>query len=366
MNVIKKSFRETTTSIFMVIGLAVSIFILINIAEVKTREDIQKGTINSYKNRINGYIDGCELSYESNEAIGKRLLEIFTSLKSGNFSIIIPLNIGKVRNRKSIYVYMSKNEPYLFEVSSDYDISKNNSILIGDTLLEFATEKEDGSDILIDSLDFNIAGVLDNNMTAGIDDRIYVFWDNLDQVHRDFLFGYICENSNGLIEYSMESEEDLSDVYLWFEGELIKENIKSELVEPRAEGGYQNYWYILYNKVFMDIGLFFSVLCCFCVSYMWLLGRLKEFIIRKAFGYRISEIALLVFRDLIKLCIPAFVLAMILQLTSFIVFKNVISISSIVDYCLIVFGGVFALILLIMMFIIWHFSKFTIKELMCE
>ena len=130
---------------------------------------------------------------------------------------------------------------------------------------------------------------------------------------KEYINNIITKEIKGILKFTYRSEQDTTNAYKDFVNDMEKNGFKVFIIDAYYEGDYQNFWYRTYNSIFMGISLILSILNCFTVSYLWLINRKKELAIRKAYGYSILQITGMMIKDVIKLCIPACILAEIVQ-----------------------------------------------------
>ncbi|MGN0375731.1 MAG: FtsX-like permease family protein [Butyrivibrio sp.] len=318
MNFLQRIFREKSTGIIFVLGLTVSCFVLINISDLISRINTEYKALNNYD-----YVETSYTSYEGMFTDGiaengiitmDNYLELITSRmlqdKVGNsyIRVIVPLN--EEIDAYPANILINQNEDINLDCNEDYDITAQNGIIIGENLLEYTSVSGKTRTLVIAGIPMQVIGVLNNKAAGGIDNSIYIFWDNCD----DKIKKYITEITAGdIIECTYKSRENITATYQSFTSDMRTMGFTSTSVKDRYRGGYQNKWYIAYNSIFLGAGLIFSVANCYSVAYLWLIRRKKELAVRKAFGSSNLQIMGIVLGDIIKLIVPAIFLAVVVQ-----------------------------------------------------
>ena len=316
---LQKIFRESATSILFILGLTVSCFILINVAELIQKINKENKVINNFRYTTSSYLDGTELFYncEDQITISNNLTKLVTSRlseeTSGNTYLELQVNVNEKIDTYTANIVMQLNEETKINCNKDYDVTEENGIIIGESLLQFTTDKNGVRTIMIGGNTMKVIGIMKNEMSGGVDNTIYIFWDNCDEQMKEYINNIISKEIKGILKFTYRSEQDIANIYKNFVNNMEKNGFKVFIIDAYYDGDYQNFWYRTYNSIFMGISLILSILNCFTVSYLWLINRKKELAIRKAYGYSILQITGMMIKDVIKLCIPACILAEIVQ-----------------------------------------------------
>lgn len=317
--ILQQIFRESATSILFILGLTVSCFILINVAELIEKINKENKVLNNFKYTASSYLDGTELFYncEDQITISNNLTKLVTSRlseeTSGNTYLELQVNVNEKIDTYAANIVMQLNEDAKINCNKDYDVTEENGIIIGEDLLQFTTDKDGIRTIVIGGNTMKVIGIMKNEMSGGVDNTIYIFWDNCDEQMKEYINNIITKEIKGILKFTYRSEQDTTNAYKDFVNDMEKNGFKVFIIDAYYEGDYQNFWYRTYNSIFMGISLILSILNCFTVSYLWLINRKKELAIRKAYGYSILQITGMMIKDVIKLCIPACILAEIVQ-----------------------------------------------------
>lgn len=318
MCLFKKIFRENISSVLFVIGLVVSCFVLINIGDLLGKINKENKSYNGYNNIIN--IDIFYPYMISNENTDNNLINdnyndvimgVLANTSKGNVYIDIEINVNNEVEKKEATLVFKKNEKIIMECKSECDYSIKNGIVIGEDIYNFTKEIDGQRVIFLNENIMPVIGVLKDNTVTGQDTRIFLFWDNCDENVREYLFPKGCTEPNSL---SLRSNEDISSQYEQLSRELAPYGFDVSVVEASYEGNEQNYLYIVYNTLFLFGALLFSLFTCFVVADLWIYGRKKELILRRAYGYSMAKIATTILFDVFKLYVVALILALVIQL----------------------------------------------------
>lgn len=355
MKRLRKIFRNPASDLLLVLGLVISCIILINIADLVSKISVETSTRQAYTHTLRISIFG-----DCGEEQTKYMTEYFDNLNEGNVYLTKSVHIDKQRDGKYAYVLMEDNEELLLDYKeggyskgSDY----KNAVIIGESLEKYIIV-EDGKKYLdIDNERYNVIGILENNMSAGIDTSVYILWDTMDAgiknewMSQDLVFNEIYYESNisgglfydefstGAAEYGIELDD---------------------MGAARNEVDYQNEWYKVTNKLLLSVGLVFSVFTCFSVSYLWLLNRRKELAVRMSYGYSGWQIFKLLFTDTLRLMIPAFFISVIVQLIYGIFLdKAVLSGEMFLLRICVVFAGIFVIVMVNTLYLMRKLQGFS-------
>lgn len=379
---LKTIFRESTTSVLFVIGLIISCFILINVTELLDKINQENKVLQSYRYTVSGFLD-CypaineyeqqisaeadekkysELLEQKKQQLTEQILEKLNTETTGNTYVEVVIQLNDKTDGFPANIIMAHNEDLKLECNAEYNLQTENGIIIGESLLDYVTEYNGEQIIEIGNQTMKVIGVLQNKMAGGFDHSIYIFWENCDKQAKDYLKSLVREDLDFYIKYSFKSDEALTEAYQVFSEELEKWKVQTSISEAKYTGELQNYWYRMYNSIFMGVTLLFSVFNCFGVSYLWLAGRKKELAIRIAYGYDRKKIAFLLFSDIIKLCIPAIIGAGIIQL----VYNGFTHEKLFVGQMMLVCIGMLCISILLSIYMLVQVKKISIIQVLSE
>lgn len=317
---LQKIFRESATSVLFVLGLTISCFILINVADLIEKINKENNVLNSFKYSAYSYLDGEEVlsNYEDQMTAADQLADMVVARLSeetvGNTYLELKVNVDEKIDTYTANVVMQLNEDVRIDCGTDYNVNEENGIIIGESLTELIKDKDGIKTIEIGGNTMKVIGVMKNEMAGGVDHSIYIFWDNCDEQVKEYLSGIISNEIRILLKFNYRSQSDISKSYQTFISDMEAIGFRNIIIEAKYNGDYQNYWYRFYNSIFMGISLILSIFNCFTVSYLWIISRKKELAIRKAYGYSSLQITGMMMKDIMKLCIPACILAELVQL----------------------------------------------------
>ena len=308
MDKIRKILRNPATDILFMLGLIVSCVIIINITDLVSKMTIEESDTKAYKYTSQIIITGT-VGIEQTEY----LTEYLDKIDKGNVYLTKSVHIDNQKDGRMAYVLMEDNEPLLFnfkEGSYDKQSEHENAIIIGESLEEYV-KMENGTRYLeLDNEQYNVVGILNNDMSAGIDTSIYIFWDTLTyEIKEQWKLQSFARD-----EIYFESNVSNIPFFEQLSEEALAYDIELEILSDTAKNNdYRNDWYKGINKALLSFAMCFSMLTCFSVSYLWLLSRKQELAIRVAHGYSSIQLFNLLFKDTMKLIVPAFVVSIILQ-----------------------------------------------------
>lgn len=325
----KKLFRHGGPGILLILGFSISCFIIMYgvtiLGNVKTEDLI----LNRFSYKIEemydpSIVEESEMEYE--ELVWK-ILSIADEVNYGNISFIAYPHINNRCDRFETHIIYKQNEDAKLKIQKK--VSSDSGIYIGENLEKYMNESDTMKDIEIDGTLFEVGGVLNNYMASRVDNSIYIIWDECEESLKAALIKAISSYmEEGFLKIVFESDENLADTVDYFSSELERISVHDMGTVKIYDGDYQNYWYKFYNYIFIVICLFFSVINCFCVSIIWIRRRQREITIRMAYGYSDMDILVMLYKDMMMLCIPAMLLALI----DIMVFSTVLGIEGIFSH----------------------------------
>lgn len=361
MKYIRKIFRNPASDILFMLGLVISCIILINIADLVSKISVESNTRQAYTHTLcigicaAGSVDEEEAEYQTHF-----LTEYFDNLKEGNVYLTKSVHIDKQRDGKYVYVLMEDNEELLLDFKEggynkgdDYE----NAVIIGESLEKYTTYDNGKRYINMDNERYNVIGILENKMSAGVDTSIYMLWDTLAAHIKEAWSSEIF----GFNELYFESNISAGLFYDEFCREAAEYGIElHDMDGTKNMVDYENDWYKEINKLLLFVGLIFSVFTCFSVSYLWLLNRKRELAVRMAYGYSGWQIFKMLFKDTLRLMIPAFLISVLVQLVyGLIIGKSVLLGEQFLLRILVVFAGIFAIVMVNTLYLMRKLQGFS-------
>lgn len=308
---VKKIFRHGFPEILLMLGFAVSCFIIIygvNVLFNVKKEDLN---INRYENRLEesydpSVLEDKKIDYKTEVEL---MLKAAQNIASGNITFVSKLYINNRVDWFETYIIIKANEATKLSVSEK--ISDNKGIYIGESLKKYLGEFSEQDELLLNDRIYKVSGILENNMASEVDNSIYIVWDECDKSSRQLAKESIVDYlQDGLINVIYESDSDIDDSFEKLTNNFEKINLYDMGSNTLYSGNYQNYWYKYYNYIFVGTSLVFSIINCMCVSILWLKRRKHEMAIRIAFGYRKSQLYTLFLKDAIFVCILSYLVAL--------------------------------------------------------
>lgn len=356
---VHKYLRDIPVSSLMIIGLAISFFIVINAADITSKiVDEQKST-NDYDYNIDCMIKSPSTD-EFNNKDNAIIYDIITYLEqleceyvsTSDIIIYVNQNLSNYTcdiifgNQKDLKMYNVEGEDLPYDKQN---INSGNCAYLGETIAKDFLIQTNTKDFIIGKCNYNTLDTLENHMSGGIDNSIYIIWDYCTQEQKEILATAMYEKLSGFFRIYLKSDSPLdSDYDMLVKDMLQKFNFEILLFDALYSGDYQNAWYQVYSSAFTIISFVFSVLSCFVISDMWVSRRKKEIAIRKAFGFNTYQLFRLLFKDIFKLSAPSFILAMVIQLLYKIFFHETFSFGIVFWLkALIIISGMFIVIFLI-------------------
>ncbi len=195
--------------------------------------------------------------------------------------------------------------------------SIDGEILIGKSLKEYVEIKGNKEYITLGGQEFLVGGVLDY---VGIDDEsVYILWEQLSEEQKKNLITeiekYCLDFKHVNLQITMQSNTSLDAIY-----QKLSEAVRANLYGQIQVAGEKEDRDVFdsarkkINAMLSAILLFFSVTSCIVISDLWFSRRKKEFLIRKAFGYDMSQITAVLIKEIGKLSLISLLISIPLQM----------------------------------------------------
>lgn len=322
MKLKERLFRNPAVEFLMIVGMSVSCFILLNIADLYYKISIEDKS-NGFQSSAEYILDTSALEaefYSSEEStlslkdLYMEIAESAGSVRGGNsFLVIKEFSIDKAIKGRRAYVVMAENEPMDLKLAESCGKPEEikNSIVIGESLKKYVHSENGENYINTGVQKLNVSGILKNNMAGGVDNTVYIFWNTCDPELKEYLIGIWSAWVPGVI---LNSEYGIEAVKNEFLEKMEGKSVTCEPVDRDYIGDYQNEWYRTFNSIFLAVGMIFSVFTCFGISYLWISRRNKELAIRRANGYSTGMLAALILKDMAKLTGISLVISFCLHL----------------------------------------------------
>lgn len=317
----------------MILSLAVSAFVLINVSLLIGNIAKEKDYLGFYKYSFSGDVFNYEEDSETKEYKDKKkaelvaraaVLDYFSGIKEGNASVTILTSMNGRITTETLCVIIAANEelPFLGEGKGDL---KKEGLYIGENIKKYIFKKNGTDCINVAGIDMPIAGIIKNNMSAGVDDSMYVIWDSCSSTTKDKLKQVICDGEVWGIHVWLQSRgTDISGG--WAEAlDMIKQQ-GFEVFEDRPGYRYEdnrlNYFYKFYNILIQGVVFVFSLFSCFLASVFWAGSIRREIAIRRAFGWDLRQLGVHLSVCMAKFSCISFFLALAVELVYLFVSKQ--------------------------------------------
>lgn len=355
----KKVLRNPLTDILLIVGFVIACFILMNVAELVSKILIEE-------QETKGYLYEAELSVwgeNSDDKVTEQIAYI-EGITVGNVFLKQLVNINNGQEQMTANLIICANEDLGFDFQKGgypTDDVYENAVIIGESLEKYVFEENENSYIYLWDKKYHVTGVLENKMSGGIDTSLYVFWDTITEESKTYFFEW------GLETIIIKSQEELSYLKEEIQNFIMECGMEVEERDSTYEGDYRNYWHQLYGKIFLTIGFVFSLCTSFCISYLWFWNRKREMAIRIAYGYSRGQIFVLVFKDVLKLMVPAFLVALVVQfLYGAIVGEPIALKEMMLEKLIVIFGGMLAVVLLNAIYVVRKLGDFSANMINTE
>ena len=193
----------------------------------------------------------------------------------------------------------------------------DGEILIGKSLKEYVRTKNSKEYITLGGQEFLVGGVLDY---VGIDDEsVYILWEQLNENQKkDFIIeieNYCLNFNNVNLQITMQSNTSLDTIYQEL-SEKISTDLyaKIQVADEKEDRDVFDSARKKINVMLSVILLIFSVISCIVISDLWFSRRKKEFLIRKAFGYNMRQIAVVLIKEISKMSLVSLFISILLQM----------------------------------------------------
>lgn len=305
------------------LGLAISAFVLLNIADVISRVQKEEAGINRFAYSEVYWVrpeDTSNFHFKA-PSLTPEIISAIQSVECNVSFYDLPVYVDHQIDFMQAELVMNSPED-LRLTSRDkkpIDIPETkNGVVIGESMIEL-TENGGGRILDLGDIKVPVAEVLKDDNPAKIDYSIYIFWENADEDFREYLTARITGRLEGMfLQVRFYGDEPLGGDVRKFTEAMSEPGLVCEPVDSYLGLGwwghdYQNLWYRMYNIFVLPICIIFAVFTCFTTSYLWIRSREKEISIRKAYGYGSLRILSLVIKDGIFLTLPALGAAVVLQ-----------------------------------------------------
>lgn len=320
MNKFNLMLRDKSSTLLLIIGLSLSFFVAVNVlALLNSIEDAKKGH-NKYAYDREYYFDyiANDESEEDDDVndVLEAYYENFENMlegmkgKEGNLFLYgYFFFLGDGLQNPCTYVMLSATEELSQEFVWGRAISKeevhNNErvVMVGNNKEKLIQEENGEKYIIMDSTRYKVVGIYQNKYNLNQINRmdICTYYDCLSDTAKEtikfdradfvlqFLYGSSKMDSDkmeaNMAEWENHAEENGYGME-FHEEEKDEENQK--LLNAKSQ----------FNKIFMYMTFIFTLFNCIVISDIWLKRRYNEFVIRRTFGYSMTDMAKLLVKDI--------------------------------------------------------------------
>lgn len=299
-----KELRDFPSSLLMIISIVTSTIVILNAicltVMISKETDIKKSYNNIHHCAINGEIGFVENGYAA--GVYGDILEHLSGI--GDSNIIWTgafLSVGNNYMTSPVDLYLTVNETIKQTTKKGIYFSKEGKeteAIIGEGLTSQTYEK-DGK-LWIDVLNepCRVIDYFENNTAGGCDTRIIV----------DYCYGTssfkesVLKNiSNPMTYYDTTntfyidicSDSDIEAVENEVADIVGKNNMKLEEQKEDSNNAASgiNQFFVLIKKSVLWISLFFAVCSFICATLLFVKVRMRQWVIRRVFGYSLMDIA---------------------------------------------------------------------------
>ena len=269
--------------IFLLVGMFVSVIVFLNVSVFLYRMRTENEVYGFYKNEIKTF--AMEQGAGDAKMHAKKfqaLLKGLTEISAGNVTCVFSVPRPDSLENQKITLILKKSEPIPFIKGNEY-MNTKNGVYIGEELSVRTFRKGNVEFLKLLGTEFQVMDVLPNKMSGGVDDSLYVFWDNLEETVREKLILRITDNR--ILNVSLQSQKALTDAYHEYQNLAGSLGFMLNVTDARSGESVENVWYRYYNAVFLTCGLIFSLLSCLGTGYYWVKNSRRDIAIMRACGF---------------------------------------------------------------------------------
>lgn len=313
--------RYGILSILFLVGFTISSFVLSITADIADRIRKEERSNNVYNYNESFFLSpgGADITVNEEAALEQvnSIIPLLGELNCGARFADIGVSIDNQIDDTFVNLVMNQNGDFELTLDTGEKMSAGSqadTVYIGESLAESNLHAKENL-LNIGKWQMHIGGILRNESAAGVDYRVFAFWDSCSEDVRQYFINMMAERlSMGVLRVDLYGNAPINDEVSKLESELSALSISCEDYVPSYTGNdYQNYWYRYYNGIFVCACLIFSVVTCLSLSYLWISGRRKEIATRKIYGYGNGPLIGMLSLDIFKLEIPAVLLSVLLE-----------------------------------------------------
>ena len=331
MGYIKRYLRDIPSSILMIIGLSISYFVIINCADIAGKITNEYMSLNNYKYMIEYIVRDTSIGELGKESITQEHIEYFENVDCSY--VAINDEIMYINREPSQYNYTilfsddslvkMKNKDGMTIHHKEELINSGKCAYLGETLANYLETRYESTNFYDNDTEYKVIDILENNSSGGIDNSLYIVWDYCTPEQRTAIIKKITADTIGSVKIMLKSDIPIDDVYHKNVSDFSKyPYLDFMLFDAEILSDYQNLWYKYLSITFNIISLIFSIMVCLVITDLWIARRRKEIAIRKAFGHSNYKLFKFIFADLLRISLPAFILAFFFQITYKLIFNE--------------------------------------------
>lgn len=243
-------------------------------------------------------------SMASDEA-GKKLNFQRLDITKGNVIVLFNTVVGNGYSVAPVHLVVASNEPLVEEVKEGRFPTENEiehgrkCVVIGEGLKRLTEETQTGEVLRIDGIAYDVLGILKDVTGYDADNRVLIYRnccaENLIN-GLDGTYSYYVEYGS-----NVESELQTNRLLAWLH-QFIPDSEIQESTDDKVDSldDAKTLTQLLHQYIKFGLyGLFvFCLIGCLIVSTIWIKRRRKEVVIRKALGSGMTEIIIILLRDL--------------------------------------------------------------------
>lgn len=206
--------KKNNINILMVIGLMVSCWVLLNCLNLVDKIANEMKSTDSFR-----YSSTILLQSDVTSNDIAHLMEYLAEIDTANISVLdMNVRLNSTLNQYNFDIILNSNEPLNIVLNDNSvveelnTISPNGCVLVGETVAK-SLNIDTGDTVYFYDIPFQVSGIMENNMSGNIDNRIYLLWENLTDDEKGQLLSNDAMQSN--FEYfciQLNSNSELTNI----------------------------------------------------------------------------------------------------------------------------------------------------------
>lgn len=313
--------RFGVTGWLFMMGLTISAFVMMNITDVVSRVRNEEEGLNKFKySEIFTLYQQDQLNHKELASLTRKIISALEQVGCGVSIYQLPVNVEYQAADSNIELIINPCED-LKLVSADNESIPNdifastNSVVVGHSVLDII-ENHEGKILNIKDSKIYVKAVLKDVSPSNIDTSIYAMWDKCDDNFREYLTNQsVTMLGHGYFQVHFFGDSPIREEIIKFSAAMNELGFDCT---PWRTQGYrgkdaENTWYRIFNEILLPICMISGVFVCFSSSFFWVRSRKNEIAMRKAYGYSNPQVLGLIIKDELRLSLPAFAAAIIVQ-----------------------------------------------------